>query len=317
MPLVLNEDWVGRRIVIRRAVAGGVFSDITGELLKLDGRRAQLSGPDGPVEIEVAEIARARLIAASTRDILALERAAVGAWRAAETAEVGGWLLRANLGFSARANSALALPAPAPDLATVLAAVRTWYRERDLPAKIAVPMPARAALDSALARLDWPLTSDIVVMVTSTSRLAERIAARAVAADVEITSRPDAQWLAVYERPERVSPAVVADLLTRHDRVGFAAIRHDGRTVAVARGTVDEGWLGLTAIAVEEAYRRQGLAQALIGALCRWAPDAGRTFLQTDQTNVAAIALYRSIGFWAHHTYRYRGDPSPGRDDRP
>jgi len=42
----------------------------------------------------------------------------------------------------------------------------------------------------------------------------------------------------------------------------LAQIGVDGQVVAIGRGVVDDGWLGLSAIAVGPPFRRRGLAQA-------------------------------------------------------
>jgi GNAT superfamily N-acetyltransferase len=100
-------------------------------------------------------------------------------------------------------------------------------------------------------------------------------------------------------------------LLTRHDRVGFAALRLDGQTVAVGRGTVDAGWLGVMAVEVDEAYRRHGLATAIMAALWHWgaAHGASRSYLQVWASNAPAVALYEKLGYWVHHDYEHRTEP--------
>jgi GNAT superfamily N-acetyltransferase len=85
-----------------------------------------------------------------------------------------------------------------------------------------------------------------------------------------------------------------------------------GRAVAVARGAVDDGWLGVMAVEVDPAYRRQGLASAVMAQLWRWAADRGatRSYLQVLTDNAAATALYAKLGYWVHHDYHYRVEPS-------
>ena len=97
----------------------------------------------------------------------------------------------------------------------------------------------------------------------------------------------------------------------RHDRAAFASVRDAGRVVAIARGTVDDGWLGITAVEVDPAVRRQGLAGTVTAALWKWGREqhAARTYLQVSSENVAAVALYDRLGYWVHHDYRYRLDP--------
>ncbi len=91
-------------------------------------------------------------------------------------------------------------------------------------------------------------------------------------------------------------------------RRSAAATNH----VAIARGAVDEGWLGVTALHVDPAARRQGLASAIMRGLWRWAMhahDATHSYLQVSSDNSAALALYESLGYWHHHDYRYRTQP--------
>ncbi|MFY1689982.1 GNAT family N-acetyltransferase [Plantactinospora sp. WMMB782] len=83
--------------------------------------------------------------------------------------------------------------------------------------------------------------------------------------------------------------------------------------VATARGTVTGRgrWLGLSLIEVVPSARRQGLAQHLVRALAQWAAELGatRAFLQVEEHNEAAVALYRRLGFSTHHTYQTRVAP--------
>lgn len=320
MPLVLEQVWLGRRVVVRRALPSGIH-DLTGELRALDTRHATLRTREGAdVQVDLETVVAARLVAASTREILALEAVAARGWVAAEVVAAHGWLLRADHGFSARANSVLALRSPEPDLVSALAAIRTWYADRGLPVVIALPLPARRALDQALERAGWPVVNDISMMVTTIEDEDQRMDARAATVPtVELSATPDADWLAEYHHPPPAPAAVVHAVLTRHDRVTFASIRMDGRVVAIGRAVVDDGWLGLSAIAVDNSYRRRGLAAALIAALTAWGAGNGatRSYLQVERTNTGAIALYRRLGFWEHHSYVYRRDPGPVTSEGP
>ncbi|WP_174529430.1 GNAT family N-acetyltransferase, partial [Micromonospora maritima] len=102
-------------------------------------------------------------------------------------------------------------------------------------------------------------------------------------------------------------------VLTAVARVRFAELRVDGRLLAVGRGTVTgEGrWLGVSLLEVLPEARRQGFAAAVVHALAAWgaAEGATRAFLQVEQRNVGAVALYRRLGFTTHHTYLTRVAP--------
>jgi [ribosomal protein S18]-alanine N-acetyltransferase len=69
------------------------------------------------------------------------------------------------------------------------------------------------------------------------------------------------------------------------------------------------GELHITTIAVKPEYRRRGHARALIGAALAAYPDASHVHLEVRPTNVAAIALYESLGFLeTGRRSRYYGD---------
>jgi len=67
----------------------------------------------------------------------------------------------------------------------------------------------------------------------------------------------------------------------------------------------------LHAIETSHAFRRQGLGRHMIRALAFWAQDHGasQVALLVTRTNVAANALYSSMGFTAVGGYHYRIHP--------
>jgi ribosomal protein S18 acetylase RimI-like enzyme len=73
-----------------------------------------------------------------------------------------------------------------------------------------------------------------------------------------------------------------------------------------------DGRLVVTAVSVDERYRRRGLGTALMAALDEWAVDRGgdSCLLQVVATNAPALALYDRLGFTVHHRYHYRLGPA-------
>jgi ribosomal protein S18 acetylase RimI-like enzyme len=131
---------------------------------------------------------------------------------------------------------------------------------------------------------------------------------------VDLSAAPDAGWLAGYRYRDTPLPAVAADILTRADGPVFASVRLDplpGPPAAVARGVLVEGWLCVTAVTVDERYRRRGLATAVMAALGSWGRAGGgrSCVLQVAASNGPAIALYDRLGFTEHHRYHYRLAP--------
>ena len=260
-----------------------------------------------------------------------LERRAALGWRAPEEERLGDWLLRAAGGFTGRANSALAVGDPGQPLDRAAPAVRDWYHARGLPAMIAIPHPAgrpqTVPVDRFLAEHGWSVRPGTATVMTAPAGQVARAAEPARAVPVEVDPEPDEAWLARYHyRGQHGLPPIARTVLTSAPWQAFASIRAAGQTIAIGRVAAAEGWAGLTAIEVDPGHRRRGLATVVTAALAARAAAQGAAYLylQVEDDNPAARALYGRIGFAAHHGYHYRvaparrsRDPAAGTNDRP
>jgi GNAT superfamily N-acetyltransferase len=312
MPNVLEQRWLGRRVSVRRVIGRTDqgrprYGDVVGDLVHLDDRVAVIDTRHGLDEVALGTVSIAKPAPPSTADELALQAVAARGWRAADTAELGGWLLRATGGFTGRANSVLPLRAPGMPLDEALQQARAWYAERGLPLRLLVPSEARRLLDAELGERGWPVQYGALVMA---GRLDQVHAEVRPDVDVRLEASPDDAWFARYRDGAGASDTARA-LLTRHDHALFASVREGDRCLAIGRATIDDGWLGVSAVEVDAHHRRQGLAGTVMAALWHWGREQGavRTYLQVGDDNTAAGELYRAQGYWVHHDYRYRLDP--------
>lgn len=313
MPNVLEQHLLGRRVTVRRVLGRTEtgrpkYGDVVGDLVGLDASTAVIDTRHGPVAVALDTIMIGKAAPPSTADELALQSVAASGWRAAETGQIGGWLLRADAGFTSRANSVLPLRAPGLPIEEALAAARAWYAQRGLPLRLQVPSEARRLLDAELGERGWPHYDATLMMAARLDRLHPT---RVLEADVRLDDAPEDAWLARYR--DGTAPVDVARaLLSRHDDVVFASVRDGDRCVAIGRGVVDGGWLGITAVEVDPALRRSGLASAVLARLWAWgrSRDAVHSYVQVKVDNEAAVAMYERQGYWVHHDYRYRLDPS-------
>lgn len=278
-----------------------------GTLTRLDAAELTLQTRAGDRTLPRAAVVAARPVGANRRDILELERISRRGWRAATRIELDGWLVFADQGWTGRANSALPLHSLTRPLDDVLAELSDFYTRRGLVTQIQIPQPARDSLDDALAERGWTVQRPTVVLTRSLGNDRPRSENPAVFAAV-----PDDNWINAYHYRGGRLPDFAIELLTRHDLVTFASISSGPATVAIGRGVVDEGWLGITAVEVEQAHRRQGLARQIVRGLFDWGRTRGaeRCYLQVDEVNSAAQALYRGLGFIEHHRYHYRVAPA-------
>lgn len=249
---------------------------------------------------------------AAAGDVATLERVAARGWPAEHTRWLGHWLLRANDGFTGRANSVLVLGEPDRPVDDALAAVRDWYAGHGLPTRFSLPSPVADALGHELRHRGFVEAVRVHVMVADVASLSGATTGPRVA----VRPRPSAGWRTRY-RERGAVPAAAWRLLERPTPVGFAEVEgDDGSIVAIARGTVTDGWLGVTAVRVTPSHRRLGLAGRLLAALVDWGRthEAAAVYLQVSADNDAALAMYRRAGFTVHHDYRYLEAPAADTD---
>jgi N-acetylglutamate synthase len=239
-----------------------------------------------------------------------LERIAVRHWQAPDTGWLGEWLLRAAGGFTGRGNSALPTGDPGMPLPEAVDAVEAWYRERGLPPMIVLFQGTRPhPLESVLTERAWYLRQNPAFVMTAA--IADVLASGPVG-QIELTSEPDEGFLGLYRYMGQDLPPIAQTLLMSSPWQAFGSIRRDGRTVAVGRVSVADGWAGLTAIQVDASCQRQGLGRAVSTGLTAAAAEAGarNILLQVGTGNAPARTLYSRCGFRDSHRYHYLMAPS-------
>ncbi|MGW9196203.1 GNAT family N-acetyltransferase [Micromonospora chersina] len=315
---MLRQQDVGHRIVVRRIVGiregRPLFSDALGELVELSETHITLATDRGRLRVPVEQVHRAKRVPPARRPtaaaVNALELAADEAWPAPVRGRLGDWLLRSAAGWTGRANSALPVGDPDRPLPAALDAVQRWYAERGQPAMVNTPLPLAAPVGAELDARGWTARPPVLVQTAPLTALPP---GRSDLPPVGLAPTPSAEWLTVAAGRKGGLPDEARHVLTAVDRIRFAHLQVDGRLLAVGRGTVTgEGrWLGLTLIEVLPEARRRGFAGAVLRALADWGRAEGAThaFLQVEQRNTGAVALYRGLGFTTHHTYLTRVAP--------
>ncbi|GGT10097.1 N-acetyltransferase [Streptomyces kurssanovii] len=310
---------MGKRVSVRRLSDAeapvakftdtvGVLTSWTGGVLVITRRTGEsVRIPESSLvagKVVPAEPARHRGPAA---DFQELSRVTARAWQPVESERLGEWELRASAGFTRRANSVLPLGDPGMPLDDALARVRDWYAARGLPAYVQTATGAAGTQEELCAELearDWRAEVSAQVQVGGLAAVGDL---DADVSRVTLSRSFDEAWLRRYQRSGVPGPHVLK-VLGSGPSVWFASIAGEGRIpAAIGRCVVDSRWAGFMAVEVDPAYRRQGLAKAIMAALARRALEEGASaaWLQVESDNDGGRALYAGMGFRVHHHYHH------------
>lgn len=135
-----------------------------------------------------------------------------------------------------------------------------------------------------------PVFSVPGVQLVQTDRLAPRPDGEAI----ELGAEDSADMLALVERT-RPGPFE----LRTHELGRYVGIRREGRLIAMAGERLHpDGWTEISAVAVDAAHRRQGLASRLVLDVAFHIQQRGaRALMHASATNTSAIAGYEKLGF--------------------
>ncbi|MEW2546112.1 GNAT family N-acetyltransferase [Streptomyces sp. NPDC047002] len=316
---------VGKRVSVRRLTGASdgaeKFTDTVGVLTSWDGGVMRVTRRSGEVvAIDASTLVAGKVVPdapgaparrrgpAATRAELAA--VAARAWQPVESEPLGGWRLRAAGGFTRRANSALATGDPGVPVAEALAAVRRWYEARGRTPYVQLEAESAAEQErvaDAFAAHGWRPEADTEVWTGALAPVADLAADTA---GVRLSRTVDEAWLRRYHRTEQAVGPEQLHVLRSGPSTWFATVPDragDGGPTAIGRCVADGRWAGFMAVEVDPAHRRKGLARAVMAALARRALDEGASaaWLQVEDDNAAARALYTDMGFAAHHAYRY------------
>ena len=241
-----------------------------------------------------------------SRDTLcAIEQAAVRSWPALEVADIGGWRWRYASGGSLRANSVAALAFTGASVEAAVAEAERRYRARGAPCRFTIAeVSVPGDLDGRLAALGYARSEDHVTMAKALP------ADASLPGDVELSSEPTGEWLAVYlsglaADRKAIAPAILAGLPTPRT---FFACRRTGVVVGAGLTIPDGELASVQCMATLPAARRQGCARAVLRAIEAQAAARGcrYLYLQTESANASAVALYQSFGFHVAGRYHIR-----------
>lgn len=237
----------------------------------------------------------------------AIERATLLAVSPEAVQELPGWLLPFDAGSIGRAKSAVPLVHHAGNApASMVPIIEAQYAARGMQASFRLPdVPGFALLRQELTRRGYCAQQPTLVQV-STAQAMRDVTQQSPAS---IAGEPDAAWAALYlgEGFDPVDGASRVKNLSRAAGTVFATVWEGGAALAAGAGSYSQGWASVHGMRTVAGQRGRGLAGRVLAALAGVAIERGiaQVFLQVEEGNAPAQALYRRAGFQTVWRYQY------------
>jgi N-acetylglutamate synthase len=227
-----------------------------------------------------------------------------------------GWLLRLSPGKAKRGRSVQPHFGSSLPIEAKIAHCEDAYAARTLPALFRItPFCRPATLDGALARRGYVAFDPTLVQVASLAAPGRP----ARVPDIELASVSPGEFadaVAALRGSSATERAAHRERLAHTPLAAHALVARDsGRVVACGQTLLEDSLAGIYDMATIATMRGRGFATAIVAALFEWAREHGarHAYLQVNDDNVPARALYRRFGFATAYTYHYRARPDECR----
>jgi hypothetical protein len=208
----------------------------------------------------------------------------------------------------------LAFDAPPERLGAAIAEVERWYAARgSRPASSSPTRPGTPGLDEALAAAGYARLTPTAVMLADAAACAAALPA--APAEVELLHRPGRACWTRWPTPcgttrRRRERAALLARIRRPCRLGLVSVGGGARGRRPRRRGRRPGRpVRAPAPRPRSAARARAPARRRAGRLGA-GQGAARVYLQVEEENAPALALYRSLGFARAYGYWYRERPA-------
>lgn len=237
-----------------------------------------------------------------------IEQVSLNAWPAIETREIDGWIIRFANAVTKRANSVHAVNHNVMDALEKIRYCEDFYIRRGLPACFKMSEISRpSGIDGLLESLGYLREFEVSVMLKDLTGF-KKTRDNAF----HVSENPDDFWLDNYIRMNEVDTAQKTTLSAIMQKIsqakGFLTLYSGDIPVGCGLGVVEDHFIGLYDIVIDQSYRMKGFGISLIENLLTWgiSKGANMAYLQVLSENKPAVGLYNKLDFREEYLYWYR-----------
>lgn len=236
------------------------------------------------------------------------EAAGFRAWPASSVHYDGTWVIRLTAGHPAKRLNSVNLLDPG-DIRNMDQRIARAARRFEAYGRPLVFRMSPLAGERLAQRLDadgWDRFSESLVMMMALSDAALNDVMPLI--PLKDVGRYISATIHVHGRDPSVRPGLSELIGAIEPEAGLFALDVDATPAASAICVHDGELAGLFEVATHEAARGMGHGRRIVLSAMKWARMRGAriAWLQVEADNEAAIALYRSIGFFEAYRYHYR-----------
>lgn len=237
-----------------------------------------------------------------------IEEISMNAWPALQTIHYDGWILRFANGVTKRSNSVNPIYGSTLDTPTKIRYCEQLYRSKNLPVCIKItPWAKPPGLDQLLEENGYKHEFEVAVQVLSLDRFPTQLQG-----NVYLAEQTSDEWISEYIRMNKTDPSKQMIIKAIIDQIAgpkcLLMLNRENHPVGCGLGVVEDQYIGLFDIVIDETSRNRGLGRILVEHILNWGKSkgAGMAYLQVLATNAPAIKLYANIGFKEAYRYWYR-----------
>ncbi len=235
-----------------------------------------------------------------------IEEFSINAFPTTETLYYDGWIVRMAAGQSKRINSVYSLYPSTLDLNEKIDYCEGLYEKRDLRKVFKLTNDSDESLKSILLNKGYEEAGRTSIQVLDLDKIdKDKMQA------YEILDYFTEEWLEDYciccnktEDDKKSLRSAWQKVLVDHC---FIAYKVEGKRIAFGMGAIQDGYIGIYSVSVNQAYRRQGYGRGIMEALLSYGKSKGceKSYLQVEVSNEKANALYEKLGYKEIYQYYY------------